>query len=421
MKTTMYGAIGPCVTAGLLLAFSIAACGPEPRAVAPPPKGVESKGAIVLALSERDPFKRIQKLSHLLPILGPEAIPGTIAALSDPSVDVGAAEMELLVRVWAKYEPAKAFSWALTRPPAGLRMAAGMSALETWAKQDPAAALKGFAPLMVAPSLNTKALQVAFVRGWFDSGEPGLTDYIRNLGIGFERQRALSVFARKKIQQDGAESAMRWAESIPDEPKKFKLNAFRQMASELTKVDPAAGAAFCKAHCDGPFGSDMLKMIGERWAAHDGPAALEWLSHAPAGRVRDAAVRDAYRRWIYLDGDAAYAWAASIGRENTEPWFGAVAELYSMRISWETPVEAMAWVALIVDEDRRELSYITIARRWREKDESAADAWIAGSPLSQEARERAHMPPKRTVLPRDRKPKAGEDKAKAGDESRGKR
>ena len=92
-----------------------------------------------------------------------------------------------------------------------------------------------------------------------------------------------------------------------------------------------------------------------------------------------------------------------------------------MRISWETPVEAMAWVALIVDEDRRELSYITIARRWREKDESAADAWIAGSPLSQEARERAHMPPKRTVLPRDRKPKAGEDKAKAGDESRGKR
>ena len=143
-------------------------------------------------------------------------------------------------------------------------------------------------------------------------------------------------------------------------------------------------------------------------------AALDWLSHAPAGRVRDAAVRDAYRRWIYLDGDAAYAWAASIGRENTEPWFGAVAELYSMRISWETPVEAMAWVALIVDEDRRELSYITIARRWREKDESAADAWIAGSPLSQEARERAHMPPKRTVLPRDRKPKAG-------DERRGKR
>ncbi len=130
---------------------------------------------------------------------------------------------------------------------------------------------------------------------------------------------------------------------------------------------------------------------------------MEWLSSAPTGRARDRAVRDAFRRWVERDRDAAYAWATSIGREDSEPWFGPVAEFYAMRLSWEDPVEAMEWVGIVRDEDKREESYITIARRWREKDESAAEAWVAQSPLSAEARDEARKPPKRNMVPRSEK------------------
>jgi hypothetical protein len=404
MKTTTHGAIVPFSTALLLFLLSLSnlGCSPEPAAVAPPPRSIEAAGAIIDALSELDSFKRIQKLSHLLPILGPAAVPQISDALGDSSVDIGAAEIALLTRAWAMHEPAKAMTYASTQSPFGLRLAATMPAAEEMAKRDPEAAVQRIGALMLTPATDVRVLQVALVRGWFDSGKPGLIEWIRDLGVGFPRQRALAAFARRKIRRDGAERVMRWAESLPDEPEKFKLNAFRQVAAELTHWDRAAGAAFCKAHCEGPFGSQMLMMVGVRWAAYDGPAAIQWLSRAPAGRVRDEAIRDTYRRWIKRDPDVAYAWAASIGRKNVEPWFGAVAEFYAMRISWQDPTEAMEWVAIIEDDQRRETSYITIARRWREKDESAAEAWVVQSPLSEEARDKARQPPNRNPGPRQK-------------------
>lgn len=399
MNQTIRWAIGPLLALSLSTSLLVAGCSPEPAAVAPPPRPIEPRGPIIEALDEPDGFKRIQKLSLLLPLLGPEAVPYIADALEDPSVDIGAAEIELLTRAWAMHEPAKALGYASTKPPIGLRIAATMPAVELWAKQDPHAALKAIAPLMLVSSMNTKALQVALVRGWYDSGQGGLLDYLRSLGPSFEAQRASAVYARRMIQREGVEAAMRWAESISDDDPKFKLAVFRQVASELAKADPAAGVAWCEAHCEGPYGSKILMMVGMRWAAQDGPAALEWLSKAPAGKVRDAAIRDSYRRWVQRDPDEAYGWAASIGIANAEPWFGPVAEIYAMRLSWKQPREAMDWVALIQDEERRELEYITIARRWRENDESAAEAWVAESPLSDEARDKARQPPKRNAVP----------------------
>lgn len=384
----------------LVLASITTSCNPKPHASVPPVPVAEAEGAIILAMREPDAFKRIQRLSHLLPILGPAAVPGIKDALKNPSVDMGGAEIALLTRAWALHEPGEAMHWASYQPPIGLRLAALLPAAELWAKRDPQKALVGIGPLMLMPGLNTRALQIAFVRGWFDSGEPGLVDYIRDLGMGFERQRALAVFARRTIQRSGVEVAMRWAESLPDEPEKFKLNAFRQVASELAQAQPAAGVAWCEAHCDGPFGSEMRMLVGMRWATRDGPAALEWLSSTKAGKERDRAVRDAYRRWVQVDAEGARAWTEAIGRENTEPWFDQVADMFAQRLSWEDPLEAMSWVAVVGDDELRERSYVSIVRRWREKDESAAESWLVQSPLSAEAREKARVPIKRVLPPR---------------------
>ena len=384
---------------GLFVAFTTAACTPEPRATAPPVPTVEAEGAIIEALREPDPFKRVQRLSHLLPILGPAAVPQIADALRNPSVDLGGAEIALLTRAWALHDPDAAVTWASRSAPLGLRLSALLPAAELWAKSDPQRALGRLAPLMMIPGVNTRALQIAFVRGWFDSGEPGLLDYIRDLGMGYERQRALAVLARRVIQRDGVEAAMRLAESLPDdETEKFKLNVFRQFGSELTQAQPEAGAAWCEAHCDGPFGSEVRMLVGMRWAAQDGPAALEWLSNAPAGKERDSALRDAYRRWLQVNRKQAHAWVESIGRDNPEPWFGAIAEMYAQFVSREDPREALEWVDIVSDPKRQEQAYVRIARAWREADEPAAEAWLVQSPLSREARDRARQEVKRAKV-----------------------
>jgi hypothetical protein len=381
----------------LSLASLSTGCTPEPRAVAPPVADVEAGGAVLQALREPDVFVRIQQLSQLLPNLGPAAVPEIADALRNPSVDLGGAEIALLTRAWALHDPAAAVNWASMSPPLGLRLSALLPAVELWAKQDPLKALKGIGPMMVIPGLNTRALQIALVRGWFDSGTPGLVEYIRDLGMGYERQRALAAYSRRLIQRNGVEAGMRWAESLPDEPQKFKLNAFRQLASELAQHDPAAGVAWCEAHCAGPFGSGMPMMVGIRWAVQDAPAALGWLSGTPEGKERDRAVRDAYRRWTQVDRAEAEAWVEAIGPENAEPWFGAVAEVHAQFVSQEDPRKALVWVESVSDPARREQAYVRIARAWRETDESAAEAWLVQSPLLQEARERVRQPVERNI------------------------
>jgi hypothetical protein len=178
-------------------------------------------------LRDPDAFARARRLSILLPTLGPEAVPEVRRALASPAVDRGAVEIVLLVQLWATHDPASAAHWAFTQAPPGFRAAATLPSVETWAGSDPEAALTWMRELPVAPGVTTMAAQIALVRGWFDSGRPGLEDYIQSLGPSFDRQRALSVFARKTIQRNGPIALMRWAESLPDEPQRFKLSAFR--------------------------------------------------------------------------------------------------------------------------------------------------------------------------------------------------
>ncbi len=218
---------------GLVLCLPVA-CSPDsqtppPTLPGPPatPRDGESRQAILEVLRDPEAFARARRLSTLLPTLGPEAVPEVRRALENPAVDRGAVEIALLVRFWATHDPASAASWALARSPLGFRAAALVPAIEAWATADPRAAHAWTRSIPAGAAANSELAQVALVRGWFDSGHPGLENYTRDLGPSFERQRALAALARKTIQRDGPSTVMRWAEALPDEPKRFKLAAFR--------------------------------------------------------------------------------------------------------------------------------------------------------------------------------------------------
>jgi len=258
-------------------------------------------------------------------------------------------------------------------------------AMEAWATRDPEAALKLLTQLSVVSFPNSVPAQIGLVRGWYDSGKPGLEAYLQALGISFERQRALTAFARRAIQRNGPEALGRRAEAIPDEDPVFKLDAYRAVASELTHVNPADAVIWCEAHCDGPYGTDMRTLIAQRWASVDGQAAMEWAGTAPPGKERDWAVRGAFRGWDRNDREGLQRWVRAMGIDGIAPYFQPALELFAHSIAANDPVEAMEWASRIEDPKLREGTLVSLARQWWVYDEPAAEAWLATSGLSEES------------------------------------
>jgi len=195
----------------------------------------------------------------------------------------------LLADWWARLDPTGAFEW-IQRERMGMTPAVTTAVVRAWAGRDPeeaARAIEGIANR----ELHRTSVD-ALVRGWNDSGRPGLTAYLVALPRGIERQRAISLVARSKVHREGVEETFRWAEALPDDPDGFKLNVFRRVASWAAEVDPQRAAAWAERHGQGEYGKGLYRRVGTRWARQDGLAAMTWLATLPAGPRRDVGVED---------------------------------------------------------------------------------------------------------------------------------
>jgi hypothetical protein len=390
MKTTLHASLGAAV--GILaLAGCDAAAPPGGAARATVERDASAPGGTLLqALRDEDPYARARTLGALLPTLGAEAIPEVEQALRDPALELGAAEHELLVRFWASHEPERATRWAADWSPILYRNATVLAALPFWVEVDLQASLVSVREWQtLRPDLREVASR-ALVLGWYKAGLPGLTQYIQDLGGGFDQQLALSTYLRVAIPREGAQAVVRWAESVPEDDATYKLAVYRQVASALPLFDQDAAMRWCDAHCDGPFGNNLRSRIAARWVSKDGPSALAWLSTAPDGHEKDLALRTTFATWGLQDPAAALAWMAD-QTDAGEPaaWLKPIYPVYAGLLAERSPAEAIEWAQRIEREREREIVLIKVARRWRESDEAAAEAWLQDSPLSEEAR--AHV------------------------------
>jgi hypothetical protein len=354
-----------------------------------------SLGQIEEILREPQGFARVEHLSRVLSSVDATPHLDLRDILESPQLRISSAESLLLLRFWANQSATDAFDWAWSQSPPAYRSAAVDLTTELLATADPALALRSIRAHAPSRSSGARggATDNALIRGWLASGEPGVEDYIRDLGIGFARQRSLSAYARERIRRNEIESLEQWAESLPDEPRRFKLAAFRQIGSELAIYDPALGVAWCDKHCDGPFGLSVRQLVATRWAATDGRAALEWASQYPDDPTIHLAIRDAYRTWYRADSEAALAFVDELGFERAVgSWFSPAVGLYAALIAPTRPAEALRWALAEEDPERSESNVLSILRRWRAIDEAAAEAWLESSTLTEKARRMARQP-----------------------------
>jgi hypothetical protein len=208
----------------------------------------------------------------------------------------------------------------------------------SWAHVDPETAFAEVKRLG-APVQRELAVD-AVTLGWDESGHPGLLEYVRALEAGVERQRPAEVIARRRVATLGAEGAIAWLDSLPDDGFTFILR--NRVASAAAETDPAAAAAWAEpriAAAERPTG--LPRRIGTRWVRSDGRAAMKWLASLPAGKDRNDGVAESFRDWMKIDPEDARAWAAErIAEEPLEAWSEPALSVHSRLISRAEPEAA---------------------------------------------------------------------------------
>jgi hypothetical protein len=346
-----------------------------------------AKGPLKKILEEREMYARITKLSEYLSTAGPESLDEARDLLRRQDDNIDGAENVLLARYWAIYEPLDATRWAMLSAPLGFRLAVTLPTMEVWAIQDPYAAQSQVQALAIAPGASLIAADMGLIRGWFQSEQPGLETYIRGMGVGSARQRALRILARQAIKTHGAEWAAAWPGKLPDDDIKFKLNSHRQFAIELGKTHPAVAINFCATICEHPdYGDGVMKYIAQNWARRDGPSTMAWLKGVASSPQQRLAVLWGFKGWFQSDRDEVTNWLEDIGPENIEPWLHPLLAMFSVNHGKTMPERGLLWAAAIPDEIERDRTMRTIAINWRRNSPEDADVWLATSPLSEDDR-----------------------------------
>jgi hypothetical protein len=412
LRATMKKMLRSMVLATAVGAIGLGGCdqGPPPAASVPPADGPAADATasdvvrekLAEILRDPDAYARLRKLATLLPTLGPETAAAAQQTLEDQTLDVTGAETELLIRYWATHRPEEAALWARAKVNPSYRPGAVHTALRVWAQADPLAAT-GFAWTWgdEDPTISIDVHR-ALVRGWFDSKEsPRLVDWMRSLEMGIPRQRAVATYARALIQTQGTEAPLRWADSLSDQDPSFKLEAYRQSISMLTRFDIPVTVRWCDAHCDEAYAKNVRTIVGTRWGMRDAAAALAWLSTQTPGYETRVAVRATYGEWVRRERGPSIAWMAERTPAGPtgeiEPWLEPIVPVYALALGETDPPEALRWAERMKSADDRQWVQIQIARLWRRKDQAAADAWLDQSPLSEEAREKARAVDTRKV------------------------
>ena len=340
-------------------------------------------------LAIRDDFQRSDRLIEILSS-ATESDEATLSSrVRDRYRPIDSVDHLLLVKAWAGLAPAAATKWARAAAPDNINEAAVEDAVRAWAKRDPEAA----AELPVGEPNVARPL----VAGWFDSEKPGLADFVLSRGALEEGQTLIAAYLRELIAREGPSAATDWAASVQGEDG-LVLAVLRHTGKELATLHPDAAIAFCDRHCDGPSRTVIRILVARRLGqTGEGRKAVEWLIQSETGysKEKGQAIRAAYLGWLSDERNEALAWAeTALPEYGTEAWFQHVIGLFVSTTSWNEPERALLWADRIKDPERKQLALITIARRWRDHDPVAAEAWLMASPLSEESRSVARKYPK---------------------------
>ena len=357
-------------------------CGEDPQrsTAAEVTIGADPVAQILEILAINDRFDRTEKLIATLRALPAEqvneVIPAALDQMDTPLRDI---ERVFLVSRWAKANPPKATRWAMASEHEDLlRSMMFDEAVYLWAFSDTESIRTDLKVSLYSLRSWDPTMLRAFVRGWYDSGEPDLVEYIRDMSLsGDDRQRALSQLIKTKLADSSPDEMIAWATNLRGE-KSFLSYIYSRLAADIAAIDPARAVAWCEEVCDTEVAEDLPHWIASSWVREGGVDAMDWIVSQPDTLSARIGIRSSFRRFANNFPEESDTWVENFSEEDRrgENLQGPVLMYINRQSSLNKVDVALEWTKYIGNDWERERSLSTIARRWLRQDEDAANAWL---------------------------------------------
>lgn len=343
-------------------------------------------------LTTPDRLSREKRLLTLFENLAPEEVDEVWESFKRLRPNLDASAILALMDWWAGFDPGSALETAGTFGE--LAPLALATVVRRWAQHDPLAARDA---LEDRKEGQVPQVVLALVRGWEESGQPGVWRHVEEMPMGALRQQAIGTLVSQMLMSKGPDAMTTFVEGLPDAgPDHFKLLAFRQVAAALALRDPERAKAWVGRHSGGPFGEGLLFKAALSWAVLDGEAAVTWLASLPADDDQQYAMRAAYGFWLQQDRASARAWLQESGEMNRalEPaWILLVFE-----VGQDDPRAGLDLLStLAIEDELRESTTVGLVSAWAQRDPVEAQSWLASASLPEHVVEKIKKarPPKR--------------------------
>jgi len=354
--------------------------------------GADPATVILEVFGEPDRFARTEKLISVLRAVSADqayAFEEALIGLDTPNSEL---DRVLILTAWAKYDAPAATKWVKNHEREDIvRNAMFAESVYIWALEDHESFLSDMEmALFIAPGFEPAALR-AFIKGWFDSGAPRLESFIRDMTRDtIDRQRSVDTLIGLMTERDGAVAMVEWAKAVRGDVH-YRASVNSRVAAEVVLIDSKLITDWCAEICDTKLGEEMPHMIAASWVMQSPEEAMDFISSMPNAISVRTGTRAAFRRFVIADPDRALAWLETTTEEQRkgEVLQGPVAAYVNRSSLAGQNLLALEWLEYVSHEEEREKGAIMIVRRWLENDESAAEAWMAESSMSEEAKTKA--------------------------------
>lgn len=341
-----------------------------------------SREELADALRVADPLVRIERVSRFLQHASFDQLADVKATFENAALDNGDLEYVLFIEWWAKFNPRTAFKYSMTGEVRAEHGRLQAAAARAWTRKDPQAAVDtGYFYNTQSPdhSYSTELLD-AVVVGWFESGKPGLEEFLSKLTAVSDVTRGMRTYARMRVLRDGARETLEWTREPSPFPKSHQRLLLAGALTIIAHQDPQLAIEWIPiAKADGIDTSTFLMRIAGSWAHHDPEATLEWVSTLPDDFERSSAARRAANRWHDSDPKAYAAWLSKqVGDASLDP-----ARVFTIQTDVNRAPLDVDWPDMVrrtqevVDEAARKPLMLWVLQHWSFLGPEDAKAWIA--------------------------------------------
>lgn len=337
-------------------------------------------------LRHPDIFERTIAVSRFFQQATPDQLDEIQHEFRIAPLDRGDVEYALFGVWWARFDPKAAYFFA----ESNLRFEQPRivnEILRTWAFMDPHGLreAEAYGKALVRLGGFRSEMFDAIVVGWYESGEPGLDDFIFNELDAESRQIGLKAWVRMKVLHEGPEAALEWTQSV-DYHKDTKRLLLAAALAIIAHEDPQLCIEWLdKANEMGIDTGTFVARIANVWGHHDPKAALDWVLEHPDNAERFRAIQRVARKWRQADPVGMQDWldekeaeidpkAIGLLRYQT---YNAIVEEARYTPDWN---ELLRRASKLSEDERGPQIRLWVLQRWHYVDPEAANAWLAEHP-----------------------------------------